>query len=229
MIAGGAEDPNRNVMDRFSLDQMMRIATLPPERIEELRCSALATWIDTNAPKQTLALPAGKATELAAAVAAAVANDAAIPKDLATEFVGAATAELDGLGSEPSETKRGEMMAVLAQPCQPLFSVARAGAPFKLHPYADRSVVSPNLASCYGFYRAAAAWSLPEDAAKLLQQADRVAQQAMKGKEGTSRTAIETALASEAARAIAAKRMDSEQEMMRLILCQSFLDGSAAP
>ena len=216
-------------LERMTLDQLIRISTMPPARISEMHCAALAVWLDQNQPRHAFALPAGEAARVATAVSAAIANDAELPADIARDFVAALTDEPGARINEASAAQRDGIIGDLSAPCKPLFSAANEGKPLPLHPLAKPSVVSPALATCYALYKAAASRADSEEAARLDRDADRAAELALRGKEGAERAAAEAVLAFEAAAALQAPTQELEAKMMRLVMCVPHLRGAAVP
>jgi len=212
-----------DVMGRLTLDQLMRISALPPARVNEMHCAALALWLDHKRPDHRFALPRAETARLTSEVAAAIANDAELPKDLAEQFLAVTEAEPEGKIAEAADVE--QVIRDLARPCDALFKEARDGMPLPLHPLANSSVVSPSLATCYALYKAAASRAEGDEAVKLGRDAEKAAELALQGKNGAARDAAEVALAAEAEAALKAPVAKPEAEMMRLVMCVPYLRG----
>lgn len=220
-----AENEADELVKRMTLDQLMRISALPPARVQEMHCAALALWLNQNHPDHRFALPGAEAARLANQVGAAIANDAEMPEELARDFVRVLVIEPDGKIGERTDPKYETAIGELALPCDKLFGEAREGKTLSLHPLAKPSVVSPALATCYALYKAAASRAKGDEAVKLGRDADRAAELALQGKDGAARTAAEAALASEAVAALKAPEGEPGAEMMRLVMCVPHLKG----
>ena len=215
-------EPKGDVIDRLSIDQVMRLSTLAPARINEMQCAGLGQWLAANRPGEAKAPAREAADRLATQVGAALANDAELPADIAGELL--ASVAVDA-GKKAAEDKAA--FAAQVDTCAPLFAAAASPEPLKLHPLAAASVVSPALASCYAQYRLAASMSEGEDAAGLNADADRARTLALKGKQGAAYSAAEAALDAEFLAAKAAPKADQEAGMMRLIMCQPVMATAA--
>ena len=215
--------PKDDLMDRLSVDQLMRISTLPPARLIEMRCAGYGQWLAANRRGGAKSPARPAADRLSADVQAAIANDAELPADLAGELLAAIAVEAGTKLSDEGEAA----FAAEVEPCAPLYAAAASPEPLKLHPLASPSVVSPVLASCYGQYRLAASLSEGEEAGDLTANADRARELALKGKEGAARAAAEAALAAESHAAAEAPQADQEAGMMRLIMCQPMMAEAA--
>lgn len=211
-----------DVIDRMSIDQVMRLSTLAPARISEMQCAGLGYWLAANRPGQAKSPTQAAAVRLSTEVQAAIANDAELPADIAGELL--ASVGVDA-GKKASENEAA--FAAQVETCAPLFVAAASPEPLKLHPLAAPSVVSPALASCYAQYRLAASLSAGEEASGLSADADRARALALKGKEGAAHSAAEAALEAEFLAAKAAPKADQEAGMMRLIMCQPVMAAAA--
>lgn len=214
--------PNDDVMERLSIDQVMRLSTLSPARITEMRCAGFGQWLVANRPDGAKSPTPAAAARLSAQVGAAIANDAELPADLAGDLVASVALEADSKAKEEEAAFNAEVEA-----CAPLYAAAASPEPIKLHPLAAASVVSPALASCYAQYRLAASLSEGEEASGLNADADRARTLALKGKDGAGRSAAEAALEAEFLAAKAAPKADQEAGMMRLIMCQPVMAVAA--
>ena len=213
---------NEDLMERLSVDQVMRLATLSPARISEMHCAGLGQWLAAHRPGEAKSPARATADRLSREVQAALANDAELPADLAGELLASAGAEAGRKAGED-----GAAFAAEVETCAPLFAAAASPAPLKLHPLAAASVVSPAMASCYAQYRLAASMSEGEEAAGLNADADRARTLALKGKDGAARAAAEAALDAEYLATKAAPKADQEAGMMRLIMCQPVMAAAA--
>lgn len=209
-------------MERLSVDQVMRLATLSPARISEMHCAGLGRWLASNRAGGAKSPAKAAADRLFNEVQTAIANDAELPADLAGELLASVGVEA---GKKASED--GAAFAAEVESCAPLFAAAASPEPLKLHPLAAASAVSPALASCYAQYRLAASMSEGEEAAGLNADADRARTLALKGKDDTARAAAEAALEAELAATKAAPKAEQEAGMMRLIMCQPVMAAAA--
>lgn len=214
----------RSVLDDLTLSQMMRLSTMAPARLNEARCAGLARWQVTS--KRPAALPARQADAMVDHVARALANDVEIGEALGREFVIQFASELDHQRRKRGKADWTAWLAEQERGCADLLDAARAGS-LSLHPLSQRSVVDPALATCYARYRVAAAKATGEEAAGLQRDADKAAALALKGKEGADRAAAEAALAAAFAGAERTQKGEDEADMMRLVICQPYLRGTA--
>jgi hypothetical protein len=214
---------NGDLAERLSMEQTLRLATLSPARISEMRCAGFGQWLAINRPGGKNSPTSAAADRLSAEVQAAIANDAELPADLVHELVASLSAEAKAKIADEGETA----FARDVEACAPLYAAAAQPEPLKLHPLARPSVVSPALASCYAQYRLAAAVSSPEQAGDLNANAEKARQLALKGKEGAARAAAEAALESELRATKATPQADREAGMMRLIMCQPLMATAA--
>jgi len=220
--AGQPAEPKTNVMEQLSVDQVMRLATMPPARIAEMRCAGFGQWLAANRPGGATSPTHAAADRLSAEVQAAIANDAELPADIAGELVASVALEAEGKAKEEAAAFDTEV-----ETCAPLYAAAASSGPIKLHPLATPSVVSPALASCYAQYRLAASLSGRDEAGDLKANADRARELALKGKSGDARIAAEAALEAEFHSAEAAPRGEQEAGMMRLIMCLPLMASAA--
>ena len=210
-------------MDRLSVDQIMRLSTLPPARIAEMRCAGFGQWLVAHRPRDARSPTRSAAHRLSAEITAAIANDAELPADAAKELIASVDGEADHVLADKGET------AFFAEvdACSSLYAAAASPGPLKLHRLAAAAVVSPALASCYAQYRFAASLSEGEEASGLNADADRARELALKGKEGPRRVAAEAALDAEFRATQAAPQPEQEAGMMRLIMCQPVMAAAA--
>ena len=218
-----SEGPKQAAIDRLSVDQLMRLSTLHPARISEMRCAGFGQWLVAHRPRDAKSPGSAAADRLAVEVAAAIANDAELPADAAKELIASVAGEADHVLADKGEA------ALFAEvdACASLYAAATSPDPLKLHPLAAASVVSPALASCYAQYRLAANLSTGEEAAGLKKDAGRAYDLALSGKAGDSRIAAEAALEAEFRAAEKAPQADREAGMMRLIMCQPVMAAVA--
>src|SRR5688500_7293002 len=85
--APGTADPGGDLMERLSIDQLMRLSTMPPARIVEMRCAGFGQWLVANRPADPQSPNRATADRLSAEVQAAIANDAELPADLARDVL----------------------------------------------------------------------------------------------------------------------------------------------
>lgn len=221
-VIGQGSPSDDDLMERLSIDQVMRLSTLPPARIAEMHCAGAGQWLVANRPAAAKSPTRRAADRLSVEVKAAIANDAELPADLAGELLAAVMVEA---GKKASEEPTA--FAAQVDSCAPLYAAAASHEPLKLHPLAAPSVVSPALASCYAQYRLAASLSKGGEANDLNASADRVRNLALKGKDGASRAAAEAGLEAELRAARAAPQADQEAGMMRLVMCQPVMAAAA--
>lgn len=221
-VIGQPAPSNDDFMDRFSIDQIMRLSTLPSARIAEMHCAGVGQWLVANRPAAAKSPSRPAADRLSAEVKAAIANDAELPADLAGELLASVAVEAGKKADEEATA-----FAAQVDSCAPLYAAAASHDPLKLHPLAASSVVSPALASCYAQYRLAASLSDGGEASDLNASADRARNLALKGKDGTARKAAEAALEAELRATRAAPRADQDAGMMRLIMCQPVMAAAA--
>lgn len=218
-----SEEPKQAAIDRLSVDQLMRLSTLHPARISEMRCAGFGQWLVAHRPRDAKSPSGAAADRLSAEVTAAIANDAELPADVVKELVATVADEADHVLARKGEAA----FAAEIDTCASLYAAAASPGPLKLHPLANASVVSPTLASCYAQYRLAANLSSGEEAAGLKRDAGRAHDLALNGKAGDARIAAEAALEAEFRAAEKAPRVEQEAAMMRLILCQPIMEGIA--
>ena len=207
-------EPESDLMERLSFDQIMRLSTMSPARIAEMRCAGFGQWLVANRPDAAKSPTRAAADRLSAEVQAAIANDAELPADIAGELVAAVALEAEAFDTE-------------VETCAPLYAAAASSGPIKLHPLAAASVVSPALASCYAQYRLAASLSEGDEVGDLKANADRARELALRGKDGDVRAAAEAELEAEFLATAAAPRGEQEAGMMRLIMCQPMMASAA--
>ena len=221
MLALLAQQPasvsSAQLVDDLTMDQLLRLAALPPARLAEARCAGFARWqVQNEAPR---ALSGATVDELVDSVGSAVAHDAELGpaqgRAMVEEFAAEFAADLAPLG--PAE--RAQAVAKEETACSALLADARDSR-LSLHPLANRAIVDPALASCYGQYQAAAARASGQEAVNLKRDADAAAELALAGKDGKARDAAMAALSAEAASAAASRPGGPESEMMRLVMCQ---------
>jgi hypothetical protein len=212
-----------DVMDRLSVDQLMRLSTLPPARIAEMRCAGFGLWLAENLPTSPKSPTRPAVDRLSADVEAAIANDADLPIETAHELVAAIAADAGIKAKDEGE------QALLAEVdrCGSLYAAAASPARLKLHPLAVASVVNPALASCYAQYRVAAKHSDGEEAKALNASANEARDLAVKNKSDAARAAAEVSLEAEFRALEAASETDRQAVMMRLIMCQPAMDRAA--
>jgi hypothetical protein len=215
-------EPESDLMERLSIDQVMRLSTMSPARISEMRCAGLGQWLVRNRPDGAKSPTRAAADRLSAEVQAAIANDAELPADIAGELVAAVALEAEGKAKEEPAAFDTEV-----ETCAPLYAAAASSGPIKLHPLAAASVVSPALASCYAQYRLAASLSEGDEVGDLKANADRARELALRGKDGDVRAAAEAELEAEFLATAAAPRGEQEAGMMRLIMCQPMMASAA--
>ena len=221
--APATAQPKDDLIDRLSVDQLMRISTLPPARLIEMRCAGYGQWLVANRPGDAKSPARPAAARLSTAVQTAIANDAEIPADLAGDLLASVAVEAGKkLGDEGEPAFAAEV-----QPCASLYAAAASPEPLKLHPLATPSVVSPVLASCYAQYRLAASLSSADEAGDLNASANKARELALWGNDGDARTAAEAALEAEFRATKAAPQADQEAGMMRLIMCQPMMAEAA--
>ena len=207
-------EPESDLMERLSFDQIMRLSTMSPARIAEMRCAGFGQWLVANRPDAAKSPTRAAADRLSAEVQAAIANDAELPADIAGELVAAVALEAEAFDTE-------------VETCAPLYAAAASSGPIKLHPLAAASVVSPALASCYAQYRLAASLSEGDEVGDLKANADSARELALRGKDGDVRAAAEAELEAEFLETAAAPRGEQEAGMMRLIMCQPMMASAA--
>ena len=215
-------EPQSDLMERLSIDQVMRLSTMSPARISEMRCAGFGQWLVRNRPDGAKSPTRAAADRLSAEVQAAIANDAELPADLAGELVASVALEAEWKAKEEAAAFDAEV-----ETCAPLYAAAASSGPIKLHPLAAGSVVSPPLASCYAQYRLAASLSDASEVGDLNANADRARDLALKGKDGAARAAAEAALEAEFNATKAAPQGEQEAGMMRLIMCQPVMASIA--
>lgn len=220
--APASAQPKDDLMERLSVDHVMRLATLSPARISEMQCAGLGQWLAANQPDGARSPTRAAADRLFSEVQAAIANDTEIPADIVGELLTSLSAEA---GPKTGEDER--VFAAQVENCAPLFVAAGSPGALKLHPLAAATVVSPALASCYAQYRLAASMTEGEEAAGLNADADRARSLALKGKDDAARAAAEAALEAEYLATKAAPKADQEAGMMRLIMCQPVMAAAA--
>jgi len=216
-------EPKDGLMDRLSVDQIMRLSTLPPARIAEMRCAGFGHWLVAHRPRDAKSPNSAAADRLSAEVAAAISNDAELPADVAKELVASIAGEAEHVLADKGETAFSAEVSA----CTSLYAAAASPGSLKLHPLAAASVVSPALASCYAQYRFAASLSEGGEASDLNANADKARELALMGKEGAARAAAEAALDAEFGATKAAPQPEQEAGMMRLIMCQPVMAAAA--
>lgn len=212
-----------DVMDRLSVDQLMRLSTLPPARITEMRCAGFALWLATNRPTSPKSPTRSAADRLSADVQTAIANDADLSIATAHELLAAIATDA---GLKVNEEGEVALFAEVHR-CKSLYAAAASPAPLRLHPLAGPSTVNPALASCYAQYRLAATLSDGEEAKGLNASANEAHELAVKDKSGAARAAAEAALEAEFHALEAAPEADKQAGMMRLIMCQPAMQRAA--
>jgi hypothetical protein len=212
-------------LDRMSLNQMMRMSTLPDARLREFQCAGVAnaqaarTW-------PIFALSDGQRAEFVDRVAGALATDMEMEKDIAVDLIGKFSEE------PPHRESKGELAAWRAEMegnCSGLIARVRSGT-YDLHPLAQPSVVNETLATCHVRYVLAAeeaeAKNDEEEAKGLRATAARAETLALNGKEGEALAKARDALA----KRLAAARVDPVSahgdDMMRLVMCLPAMDAA---
>jgi hypothetical protein len=204
-------------LDKLSLNQMMRMTSLPAARMRELQCAGLAHWNATQGANAwpALALPDPARATFVEGVVQAIANDIEADRE-------AAQALVEGYSTEPKfREEKGDLTAYRAEmesECSGLIAGVRVGT-YRLAPLARPSVVNTTLASCYARYTVAADGADGEEAKSMRETAAKAERLALTGKAGEKLDLARAALADELAAARADKASQAEGEMMRLIMC----------
>lgn len=216
-----SDDP----LDRMSLNQMMRLTTLPDVRLREFQCAGVA-----NAPAArawpVFALSDSQRDEFVDRVAAALANDMEMEKDIAADLI-------DKFSEEPPHReKKGDLAAWRAEMegnCGDLIAKVRSGS-YDLHPLAQPSLVNDTLATCYVRYTIAAekaeAREDEEEAKGLRATAAKAEALALAGKDSEALDRARTALAGRLAEARSEEIPPAGDDMMRLVMCLPAMDAA---
>jgi hypothetical protein len=222
-LSAGPAKMSGDAMDRLSVDQLMRLSTLPPARIAEMRCAGFGLWLAENLPTSPKSPTRPAVNRLSAGVEAAIASDAALSIETAHELVAAIAMDAGIKARDEGE----QALFAEVDRCGSLYAAAASPAPLKLHPLAVPSIVNPALASCYAQYRVAAKHSDGEEAKALNASANEARDLALKNKSGATRAAAEASLEAEFLALEAAPENDKQAAMMRLIMCQPAMDRVA--
>jgi hypothetical protein len=210
-------------MSVLGVDQLMRVSTLSPARITEMRCAGYGQWLAANRPTNAKSPTRSAAARLSAEVEAAIANDAELSAKDTRDLVAAIAMDA---GLKVKDEGDAVLLAEVDS-CRPLYSAAASPAPLKLHPLAVPSVVSPAMASCYAQYRLAATLSDGEEAKDFTASANKAHELAVKDKSGAPLAAAEAALEAEFNDLKAAPDSDKQSGMMRLIMCLPAMQEAA--
>ena len=210
-------------LNRVGVDQLMRMSTLSPARITEMRCAGYGQWLAANRPTNPKSPSRSAAARLSAEVQAAIANDAELSTEDAHDLLAAIAMDA---GLKVKDEGEAALLAEVGR-CTPLYAAAASPAPLKLHPLAVPSVVSPVMASCYAQYRLAGTLSDGEEAKDFTSNANKAHELAVKDKSGAALAAAEAALEAEFNALKAAPDTDKEAGMMRLIMCQPAMQAAA--
>lgn len=215
-----SDDP----LDRMSMNQMMRMAALPAERMRELQCAGIASWSGSRA-WPVFALSDDQRTTFVDRVAVAFAHDLEVDKALAADLIAKYAEE------PPHHEKKGELLAYRAgveQDCSGLMKEVRSGT-YELAPLAAPSVVDTTLATCYVRYTLAAEKAAtPAEATSLRNTAADAEQRALAGKTDAALIAARTAMAEQLAATRAKPGSSEEQDMMRLVICLPAIEAAGA-
>ena len=92
-VIGQGSPSDDDLMERLSIDQVMRLSTLPPARIAEMHCAGAGQWLVANRPVAAKSPTRRAADRLSVEVKAAIANDAELPADLAGELLASVMVE----------------------------------------------------------------------------------------------------------------------------------------
>jgi hypothetical protein len=71
-LSAGPAKMSGDAMDRLSVDQLMRLSTLPPARIAEMRCAGFGLWLAENLPTSPKSPTRPAVNRLSAGVEAAM-------------------------------------------------------------------------------------------------------------------------------------------------------------
>lgn len=208
------EDKLDGPLERLSLNQMMRLTALPAARMLEFQCAGLARWQGSQ-DWPAFALPEVARAKFIDDVVGALANDVEIDREVALALVAGFERE------PPYREEKGELPAYRAEmegKCAGLIADVRAGT-YRLAPPVSPSVVNPTLASCYARYTVAAEGAEPDEAKALGETAARAQSLVLMHKAGDELAQAQSALAEGLAAARAEKSPQSEEEMMRLVIC----------
>jgi hypothetical protein len=215
---GKGDDP----LDRLSLNQMMRMAALPPQRMLEFQCAGIANWPGSRA-WPVFTLTDTQRSTFVAAVVAAFANDLEIEKSVAGDLIAAYAQE------PPYREAKGELQSYRAEverDCGALMGQLRAGT-YQLSPLAQPSVVNTTLATCYARYTVAAGRTKDKaEAESLRATAAKAEELALVGKQGEALAAARAALAAQVEANSAGDSSADEGDMMRLVMCLPAIDAA---
>lgn len=212
--------------------QLMRIASLDETRLREARCAGLFAFKAGRGQ-----FPAAASAGFARSVAAAVANDADLPPDLAQAFVDQYADEVASRQAKlPEDGARADLAAAEAECAALADALARGQAP-ALAPLVDRGLVDPTFATCHALYSVAADKASAADRPGLQKLADRAAALALGQRSGEDRDraarALADAVAAEREEAALAARSgrdaagDQQRAMMRLVACLPMMEKAA--
>lgn len=219
-LRGGKGD---DVLDRLTMNQMMRLAALPPERMRELQCAGIASWSGSQA-WPGFALTSEQRRQFVDRVAAAFAHDLQVEQDLAAGLIAKYAEE------PPHRANKGELPAYRAEmerDCEGLMRRVQSGT-YDLAPLAAPAVVDTTLATCYVRYTLAAEQAAtPEEAAGLRATAARAERMALAGKTAAALDAARAALAAQLAATRSKPGSSDEQDMMRLVMCLPAIEAAS--
>lgn len=210
------------VLDRLSLNQMMRLTALPPARLNEMKCAGVTRWSGSTA-WPAFALTDRQRADFANRVASALAHDVEMDRGIAVGLINKFAEE------PPYQQKQGKLVAWRAEmerDCAGLLARVRSGA-YELAPLARPSVINPTLATCYARYTIAAdAATDPAEATGLRATAAKAEALALAGKAGDALAAAKAALADRLALGRDEKMTGEGGEMM-LVMCIPAMDVAA--
>lgn len=208
-------------LDRMSLNQMMRLSTLPKARLRELQCAGVSRWAGSQA-WPVFALDASTKADFESRVANAVAHDLEMERELAVALIDQYAEEV------PYHTAKGDLDSwrhEVESDCTDILSAIRART-YQLSPLAEPTVVDTTLATCYARYSVAAERTDGEEADGLLATAAKAEALALNGKQGEALAKAKAALAAQIAAERAAGRGDENAEMMQMVICIPALEGA---
>lgn len=215
-----SDDP----LDRMSLNQMMRMAALPAERLRELQCAGVASWAGSRA-WPAFALSEEQRGTFVDRVTVAFAHDLEVDKALASDLIAKFAEE------PPHREQKGELPAYRAEmekDCGALLKQVRSGD-YALAPLAAPSVVDTTLATCYVRYTLAAEKAArATEAADLRKTAAKAEQMALAGKQDAALNAARAALSYQLAQERGSSAPEDEQDMMRLVMCLPAIEAAGA-
>lgn len=210
-------------LDRMSLNQMMRMATLSEARLNELKCAGVANWPGSKG-WPTFKLTDAQRAEFVDRVAAALAHDVEMEADIAAGLIEAYSEE------PPYQEKQRRLdrwRAEVEKSCTDVMAHVRSGT-YQLAPLAQPSLINATLAACYVRYTLAAEAAHDEDEAKGLRAtAARAEAQALAGKEGEALAKARVALADRLAASRNETMATDGAEMMKLVMCLPAMESAA--